>query len=196
MESREPTFADIMVAWRASGGRFVRGMMTVAFFPKVGEILRDDRWESGAIREARFRHKALSYADNLRRLHEVDVVFDEVTGYIVDSSHGLEGYRLKDGEIDAPNPRLASDGSLVFERSPSWLDQHGELTQKERRLLFEAAGRCRVIAARVGPLHGMWDAIFDAQALLAGGKTLLSGSPREIYKSLMRSLGQTPHSPT
>jgi hypothetical protein len=39
--------------------------------------------------------------------------------------------------------------------------------------------KARSIAARGGTMHGAWDAIFDAEALLAGQKTLLRFETRE-----------------
>lgn len=123
METRETTFADVMEAWTYGGGNFrqdrvlaipLRNRVTGAFF-------RFDDSDPCAVRDARFRFKALSYFDG-RKLHPIDVVFDEVTGYIVSSSHELEGYRMKDGEVNAPEPRPASDGTLVFQRSHAWLE--------------------------------------------------------------------------
>ena len=45
------------------------------------------------------------------------------------------------------------------------------LTDDQLKAFIKAA---RQRAAPVGPLHALWDLIFDAEALLVGGQTLLS----------------------
>ena len=42
-------------------------------------------------------------------------------------------------------------------------------------------------AAPVGPLHALWDLIFDAEALLVGGQTLLSREQIEQQIRLWRN---------
>ncbi|WP_164712226.1 hypothetical protein [Methylobacterium currus] len=49
-------------------------------------------------------------------------------------------------------------------------------TEKALRAVLPKA---RSAAARVGAMHGSWDAIFDAEALLAGKPTLLRFGSRE-----------------
>ena len=43
----------------------------------------------------------------------------------------------------------------------------------------------REVAERVGPQHSYWDCSCDAEALLAGRKTILQGTPDDIYAQLM-----------
>jgi len=53
---------------------------------------------------------------------------------------------------------------------------------KELKAFIKAA---RKRAAPVGPGHALWDLIFDAEALLVGGQTLLS---REQIEHQIRSM--------
>lgn len=48
-----------------------------------------------------------------------------------------------------------------------------------RRWIVEA----RRVAEPVGPIHGLWDVIFDAEALLKGNPTLLRGPPAEVAET-------------
>ena len=46
----------------------------------------------------------------------------------------------------------------------------------------------RVRAQAHGPLSGLWDVIFDGEALLHGTQTLLSGSRRDVAIEVRRLL--------
>lgn len=54
------------------------------------------------------------------------------------------------------------------------------MTDEERSALRAGIQRARAVAAPVGPLHGLWDVIFDAEALLEGKPTQLSGPPDHV----------------
>lgn len=43
----------------------------------------------------------------------------------------------------------------------------------------------RAKAQPSGPQHSLWDRIFDAEALIEGKRTLMSGTPNEVYAKLM-----------
>ena len=58
------------------------------------------------------------------------------------------------------------------------------MTDDELKAFIKAA---RQRAAPVGPLHALWDLIFDAEALLVGGKTLLSRKQIEQQIRLWRN---------
>lgn len=47
------------------------------------------------------------------------------------------------------------------------------------KALREVLPKARSAAAKVGTMHPSWDAIFDAEALLAGKETLLRFANRE-----------------
>jgi hypothetical protein len=122
MEIPKTSFEEVMAAWRYAGGSFKREQKLAVMLrqPEAKEYgIEDLRVSTPAFRHAVFAYALCSYRDERSRLHSVHVVFDENSGYIVSSSHGLEGYRMKDGFPDASFPRLASDGSLVFEPARS-----------------------------------------------------------------------------
>jgi hypothetical protein len=52
----------------------------------------------------------------------------------------------------------------------------------------ELIPKARAIAAPVGPMHSLWDVIFDGEALLAGRQTFLSESPRCVAKIVRNHL--------
>jgi hypothetical protein len=125
MPSRETTFEEVMNAWSVGASMFrADDQLYVPLFTNAGEVFPydDEGDNSGSVRVARFSYAPLQFAvkppgaDKVH-LFDVDVFYDTVTGYIVGSSHELEGYRMKDGQPDAPLGRIISDGSLVFERS-------------------------------------------------------------------------------
>lgn len=54
------------------------------------------------------------------------------------------------------------------------------MTDEEIR---EAIKYCRSVAEPIGPQHAWWDLIFDAEAMLTGGQTLV---PYDVVKSMLR----------
>ncbi len=46
-------------------------------------------------------------------------------------------------------------------------------------------GRARRVAARAGSTHALWDAIFDAEAILSGKPAIL---PREQVEAILREV--------
>lgn len=60
------------------------------------------------------------------------------------------------------------------------------MTDAEMNSLIASA---RDRAARVGPMHGMWDTIFDAEAMVDGKETLSNwGSGDKARKTIAASL--------
>lgn len=53
-----------------------------------------------------------------------------------------------------------------------------------RTLIYDARNR----AMKYGTMHPLWDAIFDAEALLEGGPTLIPYRTRESIEELKRVL--------
>jgi hypothetical protein len=53
-----------------------------------------------------------------------------------------------------------------------------------------ALPRVRTIAARVGPLHAAWDAIFDGEAILEGRPTLLRGTAEDVARMVADALAR------
>lgn len=62
------------------------------------------------------------------------------------------------------------------------------ITEEQRQRLAELIPPSRAAAAEVGTMHSDWDAIFDAEALLAGGQTLLRGTPAEVADKVIAML--------
>jgi hypothetical protein len=56
------------------------------------------------------------------------------------------------------------------------------LPEDVREALRAGIRKVRPVAQKAGPLHGLWDVIFDAEALLEGKRTLLSWSPPEVAR--------------
>lgn len=47
--------------------------------------------------------------------------------------------------------------------------------------LKRCADNARVVASPVGPMHAWWDAIFDAEAILAGKPSIVSRAELEEF---------------
>lgn len=62
------------------------------------------------------------------------------------------------------------------------------LSDQERANLSAGILIARNEAALVGPMQSLWDAILDAECLLAGKPTILRGDVRTVYKKLMKML--------
>lgn len=69
------------------------------------------------------------------------------------------------------------------------------LTEDLREELAAGIARARAVAVRAGALHALWDPILDAEALLDGQPTLLSGTPRAVALALLAQFGSVPLPP-
>jgi hypothetical protein len=76
-------------------------------------------------------------------------------------------------------------------------EQHAETTPAAsprtlppelRDALRSAARRARLSAQQVGTMSGLWDVIFDAEAVLDGRATMLAGPPEQIARRCLRAL--------
>jgi len=56
------------------------------------------------------------------------------------------------------------------------------ITEEVRNNLLIVAKNMRKVAEPVGPLHGLWDTIFDYEALAAGKETFLA--PEKVLEML------------
>lgn len=68
------------------------------------------------------------------------------------------------------------------------------MTDEQRAELTRMAAAMRKIAQPVGPLHGLWDHIFDIEAVLAGRQAFLTKTPEEwiVYtRKTLKALGIT-----
>ncbi|ROT45018.1 hypothetical protein CHR62_09205 [Pusillimonas sp. NJUB218] len=68
------------------------------------------------------------------------------------------------------------------------------MTDEQRAELTRMAAAMRRIAQPVGPMHGLWDHIFDIEAVLAGREALLTKTPEEwiaFTRPTIKALGIT-----
>ena len=82
------------------------------------------------------------------------------------------------------------DASLKPHRNRNWRPGKPPAAEDLERIR-ELIPRCREIAQEVGPLHALWEAIFDGEALLVGKTPLfLPGSAEDVAKQVRELLEQ------
>ena len=62
------------------------------------------------------------------------------------------------------------------------------MNEQQKSALQTKIDEWRAKAQPVGPQHALWDVIFDAEALIAGRPTMLSGTPDEIFEKLVATV--------
>lgn len=65
------------------------------------------------------------------------------------------------------------------------------MTEEQRAELTRMVAAMREIAEPVGSLHGLWDEIFDIEAVLTGQQAFLQKTPEEWIIHARRTLGIT-----